>query len=65
MSDLITAIGLLLVLEGLLYGGFPHFARRMAKDVSEAPENYLRIAGIVALALGVGVIWLVRGGSAG
>ena len=61
MNDLITAIGLLLVFEGLLYGGFPTFARRMAKDVSEAPESYLRTAGMVALVLGVGVVWLVRG----
>lgn len=61
MNDLITAIGLLLVIEGLLYGGFPAFARRMAKDVSDAPESYLRAAGMVALILGVGVVWLVRG----
>ena len=61
MQDLITAIGLLLVFEGLIYGGFPVIAKRMAKDVSEAPENYLRMAGLVALALGVGVVWLARG----
>lgn len=61
MNDLITAIGLLLVLEGILYGGFPQFARRMARDVAETPENYLRTAGMVALVLGVGVVWLVRG----
>lgn len=61
MQDLITAIGLLLVLEGLLYGGFPRTAMRMAKDVSEAPETYLRTAGMVALVLGVGIVWMVRG----
>jgi len=25
------------------------------------PENALRIAGLVAIALGVGIVWLVRG----
>ncbi|WP_439272106.1 DUF2065 domain-containing protein [Pseudochrobactrum sp. HB0163] len=61
MQDFITALGLLLVIEGVLYGGFPQFARRMAKDVSEVQDTYLRSAGIAALALGVGVIWMIRG----
>jgi uncharacterized protein len=26
------------------------------------PESTLRIAGLVAIAVGVGIVWLVRGG---
>ncbi|ABQ61043.1 conserved hypothetical protein [Brucella melitensis M5-90] len=61
MSDFLAAVGLLFVLEGLLYGGFPSLAKRLARDASEAPEGMLRIAGIAALAIGVGIVWLVRG----
>ncbi|MUJ46327.1 DUF2065 family protein [Brucella abortus] len=45
----------------MLYGGFPSLAKRLARDASEAPEGMLRIAGIAALAIGVGIVWLVRG----
>jgi uncharacterized protein len=61
MSDFFVAIGLVLVIEGLLYGAFPGAARRMAAQASETPENNLRLAGLAAIAIGVGVVWLVRG----
>lgn len=61
MNDFLAAVGLLLVFEGLLYGGFPYLAKRMAWDVSQAPEQALRFAGLAAIAIGVGIVWLVRG----
>ncbi|MCM0751322.1 DUF2065 domain-containing protein [Brucella pseudogrignonensis] len=59
MSDFLAAVGLLFVFEGLLYGGFP--CQKLARDASEAPESMLRIAGLSALAIGVFIVWLVRG----
>lgn len=61
MIDFVAAIGLVLVVEGLVYGGFPGLAKRLASEVLATPENTLRMAGLVAIALGVGVVWLVRG----
>ena len=61
MSDFLAAVGLLFVFEGLLYGGFPLFAKKLARDASDTPENMLRIAGLAALVFGVGLVWLVRG----
>ncbi|PYE90114.1 DUF2065 domain-containing protein [Phyllobacterium leguminum] len=61
MSDFLAAVGLLFVFEGLIYGGFPSLAKRFAKDVAEMPETVLRIAGILAIAAGVAIVWLVRG----
>lgn len=61
MSDFLAAVGLLFVFEGLLYGGFPFFAKKLARDASQAPESMLRIAGLCALAIGVFIVWLVRG----
>ena len=40
---------------------FPHLAKRLAAEVLAMPENVLRIAGLVAIAAGVGIVWLVRG----
>jgi uncharacterized protein YjeT (DUF2065 family) len=61
MGDLIAALGLVLVLEGLIYGAFPAFAKRLAAEVLTIPESALRIGGIAAMAAGVVIVWLVRG----
>lgn len=61
MSDLFVAIGLVLVIEGILYGGFPGLARRMASEAAAAPESALRAVGLAAVAIGVFIVWLVRG----
>jgi uncharacterized protein YjeT (DUF2065 family) len=61
VQDFVAAIGLVLVIEGLVYGGFPALARKLAAEVLSMPENILRIGGLVAIAMGVGIVWLVRG----
>lgn len=61
MSDFLTAIGLVLVLEGLLYAVAPSFIKRMAIDVTQMPEQTLRTVGTIVLCVGVGVVWIIRG----
>ena len=61
MGDFLAAVGLVLVIEGLVYGGFPHLAKRMGAEVQGLPENVLRIGGLGAIAAGVFIVWLVRG----
>ncbi len=61
MTDFIAAVGLVLVIEGLVYGGFPILAKRLASEVLATPENVLRVAGLASIAIGVGIVWLVRG----
>lgn len=62
MQDFLAAIGLVLVIEGLVYGGFPGLARKLATEVLSVPETILRIGGLASIAIGVGIVWLVRGG---
>ena len=61
MSEFIVAIGLVLVIEGLVFAGFPAAAKRLAANALESPDTSLRIAGIVSAVLGLVLIWLVRG----
>jgi uncharacterized protein YjeT (DUF2065 family) len=61
MSDLVVAIGLVLVIEGLLWSLFPGVGRKLLAVTAGASESSLRLAGAVAVALGVAVVWLVRG----
>ena len=60
MSDFLVAIGLVFVIEGLIYGGFPSLARRLAAQVLVMPENMLRVVGLAAIAPGVALVWLAR-----
>ena len=48
MTQFIVAIGLVLVIEGLLFAAFPGFARRLAATALESPEMSLRVAGVGA-----------------
>jgi len=61
VSDFIAAVGLVLVIEGLIYGGFPSLAKKLASEVLLVPENALRVAGLAAIVIGVGVVWIARG----
>ncbi|MEJ8474723.1 DUF2065 domain-containing protein [Roseibium algae] len=61
MSDLVVALGLVLALEGTLYALAPGGMKSMMRSALEAPEQTLRMAGLFALALGVLLVWFVRG----
>ncbi len=61
MRDFWAAMGLVLVVEGVIYGGFPGLAKKLASEVLAMPESVLRAAGLVAMAVGVAIVWLVRG----
>jgi len=61
VQDFLTGVGLVLVIEGLLYAALPGMARRMAAEVTNIPETTLRGVGVVVLCAGVGIVWLVRG----
>jgi hypothetical protein len=61
MSEVVAAIGLVLVLEGALYALFPEMMKRMAQRAIQTPGDTLRVAGVVSAALGVAIVWLVRG----
>jgi uncharacterized protein YjeT (DUF2065 family) len=61
MSDLAVAFGLVLVIEGLIWALAPHFGRRLVEAALRTPEPDLRVAGAIAVAAGVLIVWLVRG----
>ena len=59
MEKLILAIGLVLALEGALYALFPSFLRSMVKQIDAVSDSALRNGGLVALGIGVGLVWLL------
>jgi uncharacterized protein len=61
MTDLWAALGLLFVLEGLVLAAFPLATKRAMANLLETPEATLRIIGVVSAAVGLVVVWVVRG----
>jgi hypothetical protein len=61
MADLLTAFGLAIALEGAAYALFPGAMKKMMLQVLAQPSGHLRNAGLAAAAIGVGVVWLIRG----
>ena len=58
--DLAAALGLVLVIEGVLPFLSPAGVRRAAAAMAEAGDSVLRVAGAASMAAGVLLIWLVR-----
>lgn len=61
MTDFIVALGLVLVIEGALYTLAPAAVKRLAAVAIETSETQLRVGGLIAAVIGLGVVWLVRG----
>jgi uncharacterized protein YjeT (DUF2065 family) len=61
MKDIGVSLGLVLVIEGLLWAAFPGLARRLLESMAVAHEQHVRTLGVLALATGVAVVWLFRG----
>ncbi len=62
MKDFATALALVLVIEGALYSLFPEGMKRMVAQLVMVPASALRLTGLIAACLGVGVVWFIRHG---
>jgi uncharacterized protein YjeT (DUF2065 family) len=61
MSDLVTALGLVLAVEGILFAAFPEATKRAMYEASQTPRDRVRIVGIASGIVGVLIVWFVRG----
>ena len=60
MEDFLAALGLVFVIEGLLFAAFPEQAKRAMASVVATPGATLRLIGIGSAVIGVILVWLVR-----
>lgn len=61
MTDFVAALGLVCVIEGLIFAAFPTYAKRAMMSVLETHDGSLRIIGIGSALVGLVVVWLARG----
>ena len=61
MTDLFTALALVLVIEGLFLALFPHRLRQVLAMLEQVAPEALRLGGLVAATAGVLLVWFLRG----
>jgi uncharacterized protein YjeT (DUF2065 family) len=61
MTDFLAALGLVFVIEGLVFAAFPEATRRAVAVVAQTPDQGLRVVGLFSAVLGLVILWLVRG----
>jgi hypothetical protein len=61
MSDFLVALGLVFVIEGIVFAAFPESAKRAVTAVLETPDSMLRIVGLASAVLGLLLVWVIRG----
>jgi len=60
LSDLVTALGLVFVIEGLMLALAPDVLKRMLAQILLRPTQALRLGGLIFATIGVAIVWLVR-----
>ena len=60
MKELGVAIGLLLVIEGLLYAMFPGAMKNMLTIMKYMPAQKLRTGGLIFALLGFIIVWYIK-----
>ncbi|WP_257166869.1 DUF2065 domain-containing protein [Bradyrhizobium sp. SRS-191] len=59
-SDFLIGLGILFVLEGLMFAASPDWMRRAMKTAMATPDHVLRAVGIASAVAGLVLIWVIR-----
>lgn len=60
IETLLLALGLVLIVEGLVYALAPSLLERMLLALTTLSEDQRRLMGLIALALGVVMVWAAK-----
>ena len=60
-SDLLLGIGMVLVIEGLVYALAPSLVERLLEALRDMPIEMRRNLGLATLVTGIVIIWLAKG----
>ena len=61
LGYLLTGLGIAILIEGVAYAVAPSVMKRMAASIGLSDPEQLRIAGLIAVAVGVLVVAIARG----
>ncbi len=60
MKEIGITIGLLLVIEGLLYAVFPNAMKNMLNVMKDMPATKLRSGGLIFAVIGFILVWYIK-----
>ena len=60
MKELLIALGLLLVIEGMLYAVFPNSMKNMLNLMKDMPATKLRSGGLIFAVIGFILVWYIK-----
>ncbi len=60
VDDILTALALVLVIEGLFLAAFPGKLRQVLMMLDQMPADALRLAGLLSAVVGVFFVWLLH-----
>jgi uncharacterized protein YjeT (DUF2065 family) len=60
MNEFIVALGLLFVIEGVLYFAFPEQMKKMMMVMKDLPAQKLRSGGLFFAIIGFILIWVIK-----
>jgi hypothetical protein len=60
MKELITAFGLFLFIEGIIYALFPSKMKNMLKKMETIKDSQLRTGGLIFAIIGFFIIWYIK-----
>lgn len=61
MDLIILGLGMVLVIEGLVFALAPSRLEDLVRLIAEMPVETRRVVGLAAVALGVLLVWLAKG----
>jgi uncharacterized protein len=59
-ADFLIGLGILFVIEGLIFAAIPVWIKQAMKSALAMPDHILRAVGIGSAVVGLILIWLVR-----
>ncbi len=60
MRDFFVGLGMLFVIEGLIFAAFPLEMRKAMRAALDSPDRLVRILGLVMAVLGLILVWYLR-----
>ncbi len=60
MSDFLAALGLVFVIEGLIFAAFPAHGKKAVESVLNTPPATLRLIGLGSAIVGIVIVWMAR-----
>ncbi len=61
MTELLSAVCLAIVIEGLAYAAFPEQMKKMLASIQAMPASTIRAVALACAAVALVLLWFIRG----